>query len=243
MKWIQSPSGKYYLAVLPLHGAGNKSGEGKGVNILFYSYPELIKAALPAYTIPGNMHMTHNFDVVESNDGGKVGLYIAGKEGIRIIHAGTENLFNTLPEEIKGINYGAGEIRVGKGTGKDFFITTIEQMHGNQLVIYRSNKERLVLDSNLKEGHALACADFLNTGNDQVVAGWRMPNNDGKAGVKLYARKEAVGNEWESYWIDDDMACEDIQVMDLNGDGKKEIIASGRATHNLKIYWNKSGKN
>jgi hypothetical protein len=243
MKWIQSPSGKYYLAVLPLHGAGNKSGEGKGVNILFYSYPELIKAALPAYTIPGNMHMTHNFDVVEYNDDGKVGLYIAGKEGIRIIHAGTENLFNTLPEEIKGINYGAGEIRVGKGTGKDFFITTIEQMHGNQLVIYRSNKERLVLDSNLKEGHALACADFLNTGNDQVVAGWRMPNNDGKAGVKLYARKEAVGNEWESYWIDDDMACEDIQVMDLNGDGKKEIIASGRATHNLKIYWNKSGKN
>jgi hypothetical protein len=38
------------------------------------------------------------------------------------------------------------------------------------------------------------------------------------------------------------MACEDIQVMDLNGDGKPDIVASGRATKNLKIYWNKSAK-
>jgi len=36
------------------------------------------------------------------------------------------------------------------------------------------------------------------------------------------------------------MACEDLKVIDLNGDGKQDIIASGRSTHNLKIYWNKS---
>jgi hypothetical protein len=34
------------------------------------------------------------------------------------------------------------------------------------------------------------------------------------------------------------MACEDLQVMDLNADGKLDIVASGRATHNLKVYWN-----
>jgi hypothetical protein len=26
--------------------------------------------------------------------------------------------------------------------------------------------------------------------------------------------------------------------MDMNGDGKLDIVASGRATNNLKIYWN-----
>jgi hypothetical protein len=37
------------------------------------------------------------------------------------------------------------------------------------------------------------------------------------------------------------MACEDIQVADLNGDGKPDIVAAGRSTHNLKIYWNQGG--
>ena len=34
------------------------------------------------------------------------------------------------------------------------------------------------------------------------------------------------------------MACEDLKIADLNGDGKPDIIASGRATKNLVIYWN-----
>ncbi len=36
------------------------------------------------------------------------------------------------------------------------------------------------------------------------------------------------------------IATEDLQVLDLNGDGKPDIVASGRATKNLKIYWNKT---
>jgi hypothetical protein len=36
------------------------------------------------------------------------------------------------------------------------------------------------------------------------------------------------------------MACENLKVADLNDDGKPDIIAAGRATNNLKIYWNKS---
>ena len=45
----------------------------------------------------------------------------------------------------------------------------------------------------------------------------------------------------ETVWIDQDgMACEDLKVADLDGDGKKDIIAAGRSTKNLRIYWNKS---
>jgi hypothetical protein len=36
------------------------------------------------------------------------------------------------------------------------------------------------------------------------------------------------------------MAAEDLVVADLNGDKRPEIIASGRATRNVKIYWNET---
>lgn len=35
------------------------------------------------------------------------------------------------------------------------------------------------------------------------------------------------------------MAFEDLQAADLDGDGKPELIASGRYTKNLKIYRNR----
>jgi hypothetical protein len=34
------------------------------------------------------------------------------------------------------------------------------------------------------------------------------------------------------------MATEDIRIADLNADGKIDIVAAGRASHNLKIYFN-----
>ena len=43
--------------------------------------------------------------------------------------------------------------------------------------------------------------------------------------------------------IDDGgMATEDLVVADLNGDKRPDIVASGRATRNVKIYWNETGK-
>src|SRR5262249_26846975 len=40
--------------------------------------------------------------------------------------------------------------------------------------------------------------------------------------------------------VDDAMATEDLAVGDLNGDGLPEIVAGGRATSNVRIYWNDS---
>ena len=56
----------------------------------------------------------------------------------------------------------------------------------------------------------------------------------------MYRRPAAMPNGIQ-YWIDDNgMATEDLQVLDMNADGKPDIVASGRATKNLKIYWNRS---
>jgi hypothetical protein len=135
-------------------------------------------------------------------------------------------------------------VRLGNQGKNQKFLATIEPMHGTAVAVYSLGKTttRQVLDENVKEGHALATADFLGLGRDQVVAGWRQPNNENKVGIKIYVPTDA-GNDtqWQGYWVDDNtMATEDLQAHDLNADGKPDIIAAGRATKNLKIYWNRS---
>ncbi|MDP7657492.1 MAG: hypothetical protein QF706_15545, partial [Roseibacillus sp.] len=94
------------------------------------------------------------------------------------------------------------------------------------------------LDTSLAHGHALAYTDILGTGDLQVLAGWRYQNKEGKVGINLYARGK--DGKWSTHLIDDNkMACEDLQVADLNKDGKLDIIACGRATRNVVIYWQK----
>ena len=38
--------------------------------------------------------------------------------------------------------------------------------------------------------------------------------------------------------MDKETACEDLALADLDGDGKLDIIAAGRTSHNLRILWN-----
>ncbi len=240
MRWIKSTGGNNYLVVLPLHGRGNRDGQGNAVNLLIFRYPELRHQQEPLYIIPTNMHQTHNLETGRSEDFKKKNIYIAGKEGIGFIDADFNKDSKVLLYKATETT-GAGEVRFGESGAGENFIATIEPMHGQHLVIYTNNKRRQVLDSNFKEGHALIAADVLGSGYDQLIAGWRQPDANGKVGIKLFTRKGTTDSEWESQWIDEnDMACEDLQVVDLNGDGRKDIIASGRKTHNLKIYWNYS---
>lgn len=241
MRWFSS-GGKFYLAVLPLHGINNKNGTGAGVRLLLYPYRELLSNPNRYDTLQTNMHLTHNFSVLEERSTDGPLLAVAGKEGVRFFRHGSGNAA-VQPRNFPRIANGCGEVRTGKLAGDKNFIATIEPMHGTQVVAYlqEPTAQRVVLDADVSEGHAVATADFLGTGSHQVVAGWRVPNKAGKVGVKLYRSKDAAGKEWVSEWIDENsMACEDIQVADLNEDGKPDIVASGRSTHNLKIYWNQS---
>jgi hypothetical protein len=195
------------------------------------------------HTLDKNMHLTHNFHIVESGDKNKNGFYLAGKEGVKFIHEWAGKDAEELSEKIEGLEYGAGEVRAGKAALDKNFIATVEPMHGDKVVVYlkEDKTKRIVIDDNIKEGHALAVADFSGIGSDQIIVGWRSPNKDSLTGIKLYMMKDASGSQWESQWVDQNgIACEDIQVMDLNQDGKPDIVASGRATHNIKVYWNKS---
>jgi hypothetical protein len=207
--------------------------------------------------INDSMHMTHNFNPVRWTQSGAAELLVAGKEGVfDCIQDGKDWKSWQLIGKREGDSSfaGCGEVRTGKGklakpTDRyaNNFIATIEPMHGNQVVVYTAPSvdaasglwERQLIDSSLKEGHALACGDLLGVGSDQIVAGWRAKNAAGKVGIKLYWTQDSAGKEWKETVVDDDtMACEDLCLADLNGDGKLDIVAAGRATKNVKVYFN-----
>lgn len=245
MRWVQAKNGQPYLLVAPLHGRGNQGGSGAGVQLFAYEFPKDVNATWKLHLLDSSLHLTHNFDIPSATD--RKGFYIASKEGVKFISNDFGGKKNPLLMSLPGIEKGAGEVRVGSFGNKTSFVATVEPMHGQEIVVYLPNNKsaatRIVVDDNVKEGHALATGDFAGAGYDQLVAGWRVPNKDGKVGVKLYTKTGAAGEQWQQQWIDENgMACEDLQVMDLDGDGKPDIVASGRTTKNLKIYWNKTQK-
>jgi hypothetical protein len=242
MWWVNDDSGKYSLVVAPLHGRGNKNGAGEGVRLLEYVVPSSPEGEWKTRLIDDSMHMTHNLDPVQWDKDKAREILYCGKEGVELLdRAGDRWQHKTLvsAEQQRGFG-GAGEVRLGN-LKTSRFIATIEPMHGTNVVLYTEGQtwKRHLLDSSLNDGHAVATGDLLHQGFDQIVVGWRGKNAEGKVGVKLFQARDSNGSEWTQTSIDDNtMACEDLKVADLNGDGWLDIIAAGRATKNVKIYWN-----
>lgn len=237
MGWVRTGDKTYQLVVVPLHGRGNKNGAGEGVKVLAYDVPANPKDPWRVHQLDASMHMTHNFTIIPDEGSGPERLLLGGKEGVKDL--ATEGHPMLSLEGCRGV----GEVRAAP---HDAFLATIEPMHGNQVVVYRRGKgpdawTRQVLDEDLHEGHALAIADFLGIGREQIVAGWRMPNSQKKVGIKLYVPQDQNYHNWQSYVLTDQTACEDLKVADLDGDGRPDIIASGRASHDLVILWNRNG--
>lgn len=240
MHWVKEDGGSHFLAVLPLHGCGNVNTEGDGIRFLGYrpgKAPEW-----PTFLINDQFHLAHNFDPVPWPGAKGEAMLVACKEGVHLLEGAGDTW-----KAVRMTEKGSGEVRLGKLPDGKRMIATIEPFHGNEVVVNPENSgglwsaKRVMLDDSLAEGHALATADFLGLGYDQIIAGWRKPDTrEKKVGIRLYVPTAEDGSAWKLHATVDDntMACEDFKVADLNGDGKPDIIAAGRTTRNLIVYWN-----
>jgi hypothetical protein len=99
-----------------------------------------------------------------------------------------------------------------------------------------------VLDDDLQWGHAVWCANLDDDADDELIIGVR--DNKSKtvlSGLRIYDPQDASGRQWSRHLFDaGGVAIEDLAATDLNGDGRIDIVASGRATKNVKIYWNET---
>lgn len=233
--------------------------QGDGVRLLAFSIPQNPKTDPWASTIMNAaMNRMHNHWHLDWNGDGIDDTVTSSQEGVHLITPGavrdgaanwqTTKLGNGAGGE-KPEAKGAGEIKVGKLKNGPRFIVTVEPMHGQACVVYVEPKAgektadglwpRHVIDATLNRGHALWTCDIDGDGGDEIVLGFSDPGPGPVKGpgVFIYEADDATATKWTKHTIDDGgMATEDLICADLTGDGKLDIVAGGRASHNLKLY-------
>jgi hypothetical protein len=242
MHWVRTGAKEHRLVVKPLRGKGSRNADGNGIRVLEYAMPKNPKDPWKYETICDFIHLSHNFHPVNWDSDPEEEIIIAGKEGVW--HFDRQKSGKWTAKQLTK-NF-AGEIRDGKLPNGKRFIVTIEPKHGNTSAVYVQPEKGQelwqplhVLDQQLKDGHALAVADYLGVGSDQIVVGWRAMNTKGIPGIKLFTPLDKDGKKWREEKISSGkVAVEDIKVADLNGDGKVDIVAAARQTKNLVIFFN-----
>ena len=232
------------LIVGPLHGRGSSPPEwsGQGARLLAFSVPPRPGSdAWPVQVIDDDLHILHNFLPVRFTRPDRDDILTASREGLQLFTRDDDGRFAK-----RKIGEGApGEIKVGK-VERRWLLATVEPWHGTSVVVYREPAggvrdsalwPRTTIDPSLVGGHALAWADVDGDGNDELAAGWR----DGTGGVVVYDIAADATLRSRTAVDLQGMATEDLASADLDGDGRPEIIASGRRTSNVVIYWNRSG--
>jgi hypothetical protein len=243
-------TGKPQLVVSPL----NKT-TGAGVRLLAFEIPARPRIGPWKSTVlDGELNAMHNHWMVDLLGDGKVGAVTASQEGVYFVHRDGEGkivkhqLGSGAPGPDEPQKRGAGEIKVGRLKGGVPFIATVEPMHGNAIVVYTrpaagaSLWTRHVLDDTLRRGHAVWLSDVDHDGSDELVIGHsdKGTSDIPGPGVFIYDAADDTGSKWTKHVVDNGgIATEDLIVDDLNGDGWPDIVAGGRATHNVRLYLNK----
>ncbi|MCU1283166.1 MAG: repeat protein, partial [bacterium] len=139
---------------------------------------------------------------------------------------GTQTLVSGAPGDAP--KKGASEVHLGRLKDGRRFLATVEPWHGTDVAVYLSESmeplplskfgPRTVIDSTLKEGHALWVADVDGDGDDEVFAGYR-----GK-GTSLLGY-DFDGKTWNRTVIDTAIAAQDLRGGDIDGDGTPDIVA------------------
>jgi hypothetical protein len=252
-------SGKPALIVAPLMGRDStaKSNwmDGRPVRLLAYKVPaDPVHGRWVPEVLDESLHVVHNFWPVPARNGKGMDLLTASYEGVNLLRRdvsgkwGREQLGEGNQANPKS-NRGASEVKQGKLRGGQPYIATIEPWHGNQVVVYtpprdgtRKLWDRHVLDDHLAWGHAVWCADLDGDGGDELIIGVRddaAGRPQERRGVRIYKALDDSGTKWARQIVDNGgVAVEDLAAADLNGDGRIDLVAAGRQTHNLRIYWN-----
>lgn len=256
--------GRPELVSVPLMGRGSSAKgnwmDGSPVRIVAYHVPKNpTKDRWVPELLDASLNVIHNFDPVPAAGRKGMDVLTASYLGVHLLERQGEKwtrkqLGSGNQENLKG-KRGASEIRQGKLKNGKKFIATIEPWHGTQVVVYTEPDQagglwhRQVLDERLRWGHAVACADLDGDGGDELIIGVRddpSPKESkeiDRRGVRVYKAQDEAGRKWSRTLVENGgVAVEDLAAGDLDGDGRIDLVAVGRQTGNVRVYWNEAAR-
>jgi hypothetical protein len=245
------------LIVVPLHGRGVRPPDfnQNGVRVLRYRIPKepTDASSWMAEVIDDQLHVAHNLWPVDLNQDQRLDVLVASFEGVSLLErsangAWSRRLLGRGNQETSP-NRGSSEVKPGRlySGGGYGYLATIEPWHGFQVVVYTPNSNdaaanwsRTVIDEQLAWGHAVWCENLDADPEEELIVGVRDNSGPHRSGVRIYDPTLNDGSvEWRRLLIDPGgVAVEDLAAADLDDDGDSDIIATGRQTKNVKIYWN-----
>jgi hypothetical protein len=253
--------GHPYLLAVPLFGRNSTAAknhmDGQPVRVLAYRIPkDPVRDRWPMVVIDQSMHVIHNFQAINPPRQKLGAVLTASYEGVNIVYHNGDKFerkqLGTGDQSHPDKSRGASEIKQGKLKNGNGFIATIEPWHGDKVVVYtppadpKGLWDRHVIDDKLKWGHAVWCADLDGDGADELIIGVRDNLSDKpgeKCGVRIFKALDEKGTKWKRHLLDEGgVHVEDLAAADLDGDGRIDIVAVGRQSHNARIYWNKGAK-
>jgi hypothetical protein len=189
-----------------------------------------------------NVGATHGLLAWDTDGDGRDEVLSAGRLGIHAHRLAADGSWSRI-ELAAGVPEaypagGSSDVRNGMLDDRPF-LAAIEPYHGNQVAVYRLGAEntwqRMVIETELANGHSLVVADFSGDGISEIVAA----GNRGESSVYLYRAASAAGDQWERTVIDDQIAANHCEAADINGDGRTDLICiSSRQPNDLKWYEN-----
>ncbi len=257
--------GKSELLVAPLMGKNSTRPNfaESGVRLLSYKVPaNPAKDPWVPTVICDDLHVTHNIWPVDLDHDGKLDLMAVSFEGVHWLRRLENGSWSRTQvgegNQKTSPNRGASEIKVGWLSKASPYLATIEPWHGHQVVVYTPPSgaapkaegkvtapwlwNRFVLDEELLWGHAVVCANIDDDPEEELIIGVRDNKSaERPCGVRIYDPTGASPADWKRTLLDPgSVAVEDLAAADLDGDGRTDVVAVGRATHNVKIYFNKA---
>ena len=209
-------------------------------DIWLYEIPDEPYGKWPCHKI-GHACLNHGFSAGDVDDDGRMDLLIGSRDGLLWLEPPAEDLTDPwirhVISDLESSETWTADLD-GDGINE---ILSIEPWHGNELAWYKciggdlrhGPWERHLIDDTLNRGHSVQCVDIDGDGKMEIISGY---NGEGKT-LNLYRATDDSYETWEREAVDPGgLGMGQMEILDLNGDGRLDIVATGMSSNNVRWY-------